>query len=538
MSALISSAVGGKQAAPKGAPRRRAPASNAPQISAADSAQSTAAGGIVPSNVSTASPAAESSPAQVAHAAPVQDIRSSRVEWTAPLAEPPAAPASVEDRRGSPRETRERTAPPEKPSSEPAKRVKISCAKQARTRSDFTTSGGSENSDKAAQASRKSAAKRKANNQSAEVEPPAMSESVDREAATQPRKRISRREKRIGRTRAPSAGPVEMPEGQHGPEGDDEVQEEHFDSELHEIDVNTTKMYELGHHGPNGKTSEREKKMSEIDWAEVARQRQEQYAKAFESVPSDEATGAQENSEGQNDTAAEEADPGQPSRVSYKVVNGEIVADETTLTIDRPGQAAADIEAQLSGAVEEENDLTKRVNRLTHLNKRRRDPIESKLPTGKLKSDPWSEEETERFYEALKMFGTDFFIISKMFTPKTRKQIKLKFVREERLDPRRINDAVMGKSSKPMDLEHYARETGREVADFTKYNDSQAADAAIRESFRDREEQMREKIRQREEDERQKLIAAQCRKPRNKDKKKTGGATFGGSAPTEQEGGG
>jgi len=52
----------------------------------------------------------------------------------------------------------------------------------------------------------------------------------------------------------------------------------------------------------------------------------------------------------------------------------------------------------------------------------------------KEKSEKWSQEETDKFYKALQIFGTDFSIIAKLLPGRTRKQIKNKFNREEK-DP-------------------------------------------------------------------------------------------------------
>ena len=52
--------------------------------------------------------------------------------------------------------------------------------------------------------------------------------------------------------------------------------EEDSDPELHEIDPSKVLMYHMGHDSLLGKTSEREKKMAEIDWGEVARKRREE----------------------------------------------------------------------------------------------------------------------------------------------------------------------------------------------------------------------------------------------------------------------
>lgn len=43
----------------------------------------------------------------------------------------------------------------------------------------------------------------------------------------------------------------------------------------------------------------------------------------------------------------------------------------------------------------------------------------------------WSRYETDKFYDALRMFGTDFTLIASRFPNRSRKQIKAKFVKEE-----------------------------------------------------------------------------------------------------------
>jgi len=57
------------------------------------------------------------------------------------------------------------------------------------------------------------------------------------------------------------------------------------------------------------------------------------------------------------------------------------------------------------------------------------------------------------------MFGTDFMMISKMFPGRTRRQIKLKFTNEERRDPERIKQTLLG-PREYIDLETYSEMTG------------------------------------------------------------------------------
>ncbi len=59
----------------------------------------------------------------------------------------------------------------------------------------------------------------------------------------------------------------------------------------------------------------------------------------------------------------------------------------------------------------------------------------------------WEEAETEKFYNALRLFGTDFSLMERIFPGRTRRQLKLKFKREERNSPEKIDYAM--KNRKP-----------------------------------------------------------------------------------------
>ncbi|XP_022938444.1 uncharacterized protein LOC111444681 isoform X1 [Cucurbita moschata] len=58
----------------------------------------------------------------------------------------------------------------------------------------------------------------------------------------------------------------------------------------------------------------------------------------------------------------------------------------------------------------------------------------------------WSKHDTERFYEAVRQFGTDFCMIQQLFPGRTRHQIKLKFKNEERHHPFRLSDAITNRA--------------------------------------------------------------------------------------------
>lgn len=351
--------------------------------------------------------------------------------------------------------------------------------------------------------------------------------------------------------------------------GNDGEEDDGSDPELHEIDPNTISMWELSRDERHGKKSERGKKMEEIDWDKVAQDRrdaanalvasfrtevQPQADPSDDVVPSVEGAAGTAEPEGSQPrrsqsraatTAAADPTPA-PANDDLGLgfvldADGNIVADENTLTFTR--DAAAQAAANSDAPVEEFTDLTQTINRFTHLNANRRDPAD-RLPAWKSKSDPWSEDETDKFYDALRMFGTDFFIISKMFAPKTRRMIKNKFNREEKLDPHRITRALTGVVETPMSLEHYSRETGFAMEKFTKYDGVQHAQSVIdsenvgKEVVDEREVKRREKEQAKEEKEREKEREKEERKAKRKARTKkgiaeAGGAGFGGGGPVE-----
>nr|POE56730.1 transcription factor tfiiib component b'' [Quercus suber] len=318
-----------------------------------------------------------------------------------------------------------------------------------------------------------------------------------------------------------------------------------------EVDPANFTMFELSYSSKHGERSEREKKMADIDWAEVSRKRQEEVERiqAGQKVDKSNADQVAESADPTDRpidiTPASQLDGEEATGIGLRIVNGQIVEDETTLSIDQTAQAHAN--ANNDDEVEEENDLAERLNRTTYLNDRRRDPRE-RIPVYKSKSDPWTEDETDRFYDALRMFGTDFDIISKMFPPKTRMQVKKKFNREERIDLARINAALLGKENKPMDLEHYAREVGEDVSVYMKYESYEHASQIIRESMKEREEELAAALKENTETQRQQDIqqkqqeAVEKKKLEKKEKaaarrankgRKPGLGTMGGGGPEE-----
>ncbi|KAM0719333.1 hypothetical protein Q7P37_005238 [Cladosporium fusiforme] len=380
------------------------------------------------------------------------------------------------------------------------------------------------------------------------------------EPAPKPKKPRKPRQKRAP-AKSKSKSATEGGEGDDGnsAEGANAAQEEpESDPEQHEIDPEALSMYNITKHKRYGKTSERERKMAEIDWDEVKRKR---HLEAAGEAPPEPPATVSERKDQEGDAATQEEssnkqEPQSQTRavqggLGFRVVNGEIVEDEDTLQIDRRAQAQAEIAMQ--APIEEENDLTRFHNRATYLNDRKRDE-KDRVPAWKSKSDPWSEDETDRFYDALKNWGTDFQIISQLFPAKNRAQIKKKFNREERIDADRVNAALLGKDPVRMDLKAYAEAANLDVAEFNKFESLEHAQSIISESMRDKEEAMRIAVKEAEETERQRAVqeaqrkkgrdAAESRKKLTQAKKAArsrgqvwGTGTFGGFGGGDDEGG-
>ncbi|GIZ48033.1 hypothetical protein CKM354_001110800 [Cercospora kikuchii] len=364
-----------------------------------------------------------------------------------------------------------------------------------------------------------------------------------------------------------------------GEEEDQQEEDDGSDPELHEIDPNAVSMWDLSRDAYHGKMSERGKALEAIDWKEEKAKRRaaaELIASGGQQTAADNTTngtadGVVQSTEGSNGVVEGSAEQGEQTETADPVEDGtndqanadeqptvtdedpedtdnvgfmmdedgNIVVDPKTMVVDRQAEAVA--AAAADRPVEEINDLTTFNNRTTWINENRREPTD-RVPLWKWKSDPWTEEETDEFYDALRMFGTDFLIISKMFPPKTRRMIKAKFTREEKLDPERINRALNGQETRKLDLEYYAQKTSREVSIFTKYNGLEDAQEKINMETSERHAELATAAAQEEQREAEKRLqeslqkSKQGKKTRKSKKSKMGGmGGFGGGGGPEDE---
>ena len=218
------------------------------------------------------------------------------------------------------------------------------------------------------------------------------------------------------------------------------------------ISPSKMKMSDLCTDTRTGRKSELEKNLEEFEQAEFVRKKQKELRELM----------GQNESESQRETSetagarAERSDRQRQREESVAqnvpntiIVNGEIQIDPTSLQIDRHAEAAAERDIEQLETVDE-TDLTRKVNSGSWL---KRD-----------KSGGWNELLTERFYDGLRMFGTDFEMISKMFPGRTRHKIKLKFVKEEKLNYEKIKATLLGEKI-PVDLPELEKMAGVEFDD-------------------------------------------------------------------------
>lgn len=270
-----------------------------------------------------------------------------------------------------------------------------------------------------------------------------------------------------------------------------------------EIDPAQAQMADMLFPAKIGKLSTIEKRMREIDWAEVKRKRMAARNPPEEGDQDQEQTGKQANGEDEEAAASgtnvEEEDEDMvdsgPVRQRTRIVNGVVTVVEEALHVDRHAEGDAEMETL---EVVEHEDLTERITSNSWIDANRRDPVERKC--GRKKSDPWNLRDTDKFYEALRMFGTDFFVIAKMFKGKTRRQVKMKFVREEHDDPDRVKRALHGER-KLLDIEAFKLATG-----ITNFKSPEEIHRELEEDKREREEEIVRAREEYEETERQRKV--------------------------------
>ena len=250
------------------------------------------------------------------------------------------------------------------------------------------------------------------------------------------------------------------------------------DAETAQIEPGTLKMADLCQDSRNGKKSKREKALQARDEEELLKKQQRQEQQQNEGNDGTPApTVADGPTEASNPaaTTSEARAPAGPVP-GVRIVNGQLVLDESTRTIDRVALAN-----EARGDDEEVvvvDSLSHKVNSGTY-------------GKGAAKAK-WNEEMTNRFYDGLRMFGTDFGMICKMFPGRSRRTIKLKFNHEERLDNEKIKITLTERI--PVDMEVFSEMSGTTYREKAEVEREMAEDRRRLEEEQAKEKKERDKV--------------------------------------------
>ncbi|WFD42583.1 hypothetical protein MPSI1_001229 [Malassezia psittaci] len=133
--------------------------------------------------------------------------------------------------------------------------------------------------------------------------------------------------------------------------------------------------------------------------------------------------------------------------VQTRIVDGKIVLDERSLFANYRDEEQQAHE-QRNWEVVDEREGDQFVNSASRSKQRR--------------TQRWSEEETERFFQAISQWGTDFEIITRLFPQRTRREIKSKWSKESRQNPKRLDDAFTRRTA--VDLKAYGHVAGVDLS--------------------------------------------------------------------------
>lgn len=214
------------------------------------------------------------------------------------------------------------------------------------------------------------------------------------------------------------------------------------DAEEHQIEEESTTMFDLcDEKHKYGKTSEIEKQMK-ANWQEILKRRKEDAAERL--------ARSLAGRRGKNKMQIpEDTGNGNMGDVPDLVIqDGQIVV--SSREIDRQAATTTVANAVLEDEVRDDTDIYKRINSSTV------GPSRSQIAPGQ----QWDDLNTELFYQGLKMFGTDFKMISNMIPGKNRRQVKLKYNAEERSNWAKVQRCLSQKQE--VNLETYATMTGLE----------------------------------------------------------------------------
>ncbi|KAA8909561.1 hypothetical protein FN846DRAFT_606818 [Sphaerosporella brunnea] len=217
------------------------------------------------------------------------------------------------------------------------------------------------------------------------------------------------------------------------------------DAEDQKIEEDVVKMKDLCKDPRIGRKSKRGKELENAEFNEAVRRRMASKTELAERRARGEDVDEAEEDRLERLASANRINrPGAAPQM--RVVNGQMVLDEESLRVNRHERDALAVEDM---EIVEENVHTRLVNSATW--------------SKRVRGDRWDEDSTDRFYQALSMFGTDFEMISRLFPGRARREVKNKFNCEERKDPARVTQAL--KTRVVVNMAEYSQITNQQFPD-------------------------------------------------------------------------
>ncbi|XP_075597255.1 transcription factor TFIIIB component B'' homolog isoform X2 [Balearica regulorum gibbericeps] len=151
----------------------------------------------------------------------------------------------------------------------------------------------------------------------------------------------------------------------------------------------------------------------------------------------------------------EEVENGEESQDGPLLVPRVKVAEDGSIILDEESLTVEVLRTKGPCVVEENDPIFERGSTTTYSSFRK-----------SFYTKPWSNKETDMFFLAISMVGTDFSLIGRLFPHRARAEIKNKFKREEKVNGWRIDKAF--KEKRPFDFEFFAQLLEKVLADEEK----------------------------------------------------------------------
>jgi transcription factor TFIIIB component B'' len=134
----------------------------------------------------------------------------------------------------------------------------------------------------------------------------------------------------------------------------------------------------------------------------------------------------------------EEEEEAPPAGPQVKIVDGEIVLQESSMMVPSARKTVQEVEEEYQQVVEEEGHTTIVGASYNSFVARR-------------KPQHWAVEETKLFYHALRQVGADFVTMEAFYKNRTRKQLKKKYQTEQVKNPHLIELALDPRNKLPVE---------------------------------------------------------------------------------------